>query len=401
MCVTTRAASQKTKTRTRSVSNQPNRATLPPAGSVAFLCPNGAPFIFLLVTILPIGILVDVTTSVHDSASNGLPAGTSPSQKRVLLLKPRGFCAGVVRAIDIVKIALDTFGAPIYVRREIVHNRYVVNELAEKGAIFVHEIDDVPDGQRVIYSAHGVSPAVREMSKGRNLKVIDATCPLVTKVHIEAVKFAKQGYSLVLIGHRDHDEIEGTLGEAPTVTQVVSNVAEVEVLEVPDPNRVAYLTQTTLSLAEAHDIIAALKLKYPNIAGPHSQDICYATENRQVAVRNVAHNADLVLVVGSTNSSNSNRLVEVSRNLGTIGYLIDNSHAIDPAWLKDVSTVAVTAGASAPEVLVEDVVNYLRQNGFSSVEEIEVMPENVRFGLPPEIVQAIGNAHGDGVIPVH
>ena len=216
----------------------------------------------------------------------------------------------------------------------------------------------------------------------------------MTKVHFEAVKFAKQGYSLVLIGHRDHDEIEGTLGEAPDVTHVVSNVAEVEALEIPDPDRVAYLTQTTLSLDEARDIIHALKLKYPNIVGPHSQDICYATENRQVAVRNVAHKAGLVLVVGSTNSSNSNRLVEVSRNLGTIGYLIDNSQAIDPKWLVGVENVAVTAGASAPEILVEDVVNYLRQNGFDHVEEVEVMPENVRFGLPPEIVQAIGSANG-------
>ena len=340
-----------------------------------------------------------MTTSVLESIPNASATGTASTEKRVLLLKPRGFCAGVVRAIDIVKIALETFGAPIYVRREIVHNRYVVNELAEKGAIFVHEIEEVPDGERVIYSAHGVSPAVRESSKLRNLKVIDATCPLVTKVHIEAVKFAKQGYSLVLIGHRDHDEIEGTLGEAPNVTQVVSNVAEVEALAVPDPNRVAYLTQTTLSLDEARDIISALKIKFPNIAGPHSQDICYATENRQVAVRNVAHNANLVLVVGSTNSSNSNRLVEVSRNLGTMGYLIDNSDAIDPKWLEGVTNVAVTAGASAPEVLVEDVVNYLRLNGFSSVEEVEVMPENVRFGLPPEIVQAIGGA--EGPIPVN
>jgi len=341
-----------------------------------------------------------VTTTALDSVPNRSHNEAPSDQKRVLLLKPRGFCAGVVRAIDIVKIALETFGAPIYVRREIVHNRYVVNELAEKGAIFVHEIDDVPDGQRVIYSAHGVSPAVRERSKGRGLKVIDATCPLVTKVHIEAVKFARQGYSLVLIGHRDHDEIEGTLGEAPDVTQVVSNVAEVATLQVPDPDRVAYLTQTTLSLDEARDIIHALKEKFPNIAGPHSQDICYATENRQVAVRNVAHNADLVLVVGSTNSSNSNRLVEVSRNLGTIGYLIDNSQAIDPKWLQGVSTVAVTAGASAPEVLVEDVVNYLRQNGYTSVEEVEVMPENVRFGLPPEIVQAIGGPEGTHSVPV-
>src|SRR5580698_10112140 len=239
-----------------------------------------------------------VTLLAQETVPNLGRADSIASQKRVLLLKPRGFCAGVVRAIDIVKIALDTFGAPIYVRREIVHNRYVVNELAEKGAIFVHDIGEVPEGQRVIYSAHGVSPAVREMSKARHLKVIDATCPLVTKVHFEAVKFAKEGYSLVLIGHRDHDEIEGTLGEAPNVTQVVSNVAEVEALNIPNPDRVAYLTQTTLSLDEARDIIHALKIKFPNIVGPHSQDICYATENRQVAVRNVAHNANLVLVVG-------------------------------------------------------------------------------------------------------
>lgn len=322
------------------------------------------------------------------------------SEKRVLLLKPRGFCAGVVRAIDVVKIALETFGAPIYVRKEIVHNRFVVNELAEKGAIFVDDIEEVPEGKRVIYSAHGVSPAVRERSKERGLKVIDATCPLVTKVHVEAVKFAKRGYSLVLIGHRDHDEIEGTLGEAPDVTQVVSSAAEVETLTVPDPDHVAYLTQTTLSLDEAKDIIQALKTKFPNIVGPHAQDICYATENRQVAVKNVAHHADLVLVVGSKNSSNSNRLVEVSRNLSTRAYLIDNSQAIDATWLDGVSTVAVTAGASAPEVLVADVVNYLKQKGFSSVEEVEVMPENVRFGLPPEIVQAIGGGPGGSPVLV-
>ena len=319
-------------------------------------------------------------------------AASGPGEKRVLLLKPRGFCAGVVRAIDIVRIALETFGAPIYVRKEIVHNRFVVNELAEKGAIFVDDIHQVPEGARVIYSAHGVSPAVREESRKQKLKVIDATCPLVTKVHVEAVKFAKQGYSLVLIGHRDHDEIEGTLGEAPDVTQVVSSVQEVQTLEVPDPEHVAYLTQTTLSLDESRDIIQALKIKFPKIVGPHSQDICYATENRQVAVKNVAHSADLVLVVGSNNSSNSNRLVEVSRNLGTQGHLIDNAEAIDPAWLKSVQNVAVTAGASAPEILVEGVIDYLKSNGFGTVEEVEVMPENVRFGLPPEIVQAIQSA---------
>ena len=330
-----------------------------------------------------------VTTIARDSKP---VSSVHDTDRRILLLKPRGFCAGVVRAIDVVQIALETFGAPIYVRREIVHNRFVVNDLAEKGAIFVHDIDEVPEGARVIYSAHGVSPAVREISNQRKLKVIDATCPLVTKVHVEAVKFARQGYSLVLIGHRDHDEIEGTLGEAPEETQVVSTVEEVVALEVPNPERVAYLTQTTLSLDEARDIIQALKTKFPSIVGPHSQDICYATENRQVAVKNVAHQADLVLVVGSNNSSNSNRLVEVSRNLDTIAYLIDNSDAIRPEWLENAQTVAVTAGASAPEVLVQDVICYLQRNGFGSVEEVEVMPENVRFGLPPEIVRAIAAA---------
>ena len=332
------------------------------------------------------GILTDVTATVQITL--GTPRRL-PSDKRVLLLKPRGFCAGVVRAIDIVNIALETFGAPIYVRKEIVHNSFVVNELAGKGAIFVDDIDQVPEGMRVIYSAHGVSPAVRESSKQRGLKVIDATCPLVTKVHVEAIKFAKQGYSLVLIGHRDHDEIEGTLGEAPDVTQVVSSVEEVQALEVPNPDRVAYLTQTTLSLDEARDIIQALKEKFPNIAGPHSQDICYATENRQVAVKNVAHQADLVLVVGSTNSSNSNRLVEVSQNLSTKSYLIDKAEDIQPEWLEGVTSVAVTAGASAPEVLVQGVVTFLSERGYGDVDEVEVMPENVRFGLPPEIAQAV------------
>ena len=312
--------------------------------------------------------------------------------KKVLLLKPRGFCAGVVRAIDIVQIALDTFGAPIYVRKEIVHNSYVVNDLAQKGAIFVNELDEVPAGARVIYSAHGVSPAVRQGAKERGLKVIDATCPLVTKVHIEAIKFAKQGYSLVLVGHRDHEEVQGTQGEAPDVTQVVSTVEEVEALVVPDPKKVAYLTQTTLSLDEARYMIEALRKKFPNIAGPHAQDICYATENRQTAVKNVAHGADLVLVVGSRNSSNSNRLVEVSLNIGTHSYLIDKAEDIKPDWLEGVSTVAITAGASAPEILVQEVVAYLQSKGYGSVEEVEVMPENVRFGLPPEIVSAIAAA---------
>ena len=331
-----------------------------------------------------------ITTTLDNVAVT--ESGPSTTTKRVLLLKPRGFCAGVVRAIDIVRIALETFGAPIYVRKEIVHNSYVVNDLAKKGAIFVNELDEVPEGARVIYSAHGVSPAVRQRAKDRGLKVIDATCPLVTKVHVEAIKFAKQGYSLVLVGHRDHEEVEGTQGEAPEVTQVVSTVEEVEALTVPDPDKVAYLTQTTLSLDEAKYMIDALKKKFPNITGPHAQDICYATENRQTAVKNVAHGADVVLVVGSRNSSNSNRLVEVSQNLGTNSYLIDKAEDIQPQWLEGASTVAVTAGASAPEVLVQEVVDYLQTKGYGSVDEVEVMPENVRFGLPPEIVQAIASA---------
>jgi 4-hydroxy-3-methylbut-2-en-1-yl diphosphate reductase len=316
----------------------------------------------------------------------------STSEKTLLLLKPRGFCAGVVRAIDIVRIALEAFGPPIYVRKEIVHNRFVVEELQDKGAIFVDNVDEVPEGERVIYSAHGVSPEVRENSKARNLRVIDATCPLVTKVHVEAVKFAKEGYSLVLIGHRDHDEVIGTLGEAPTVTQVVGTPEEVDSLTLPDPKRVAFLTQTTLSLDETKDIIAALKRKFPNIKGPAAQDICYATENRQVAVKHVAADAELMLVVGSDNSSNSNRLVEVSRNWGTTAYLIDSCKNIKPEWLEGVKTVAVTAGASAPECLVEEVVKFLAEKGFGAAQEVEVMPEHVRFGLPPEIVEAIAAA---------
>jgi 4-hydroxy-3-methylbut-2-en-1-yl diphosphate reductase len=312
--------------------------------------------------------------------------------KTLLLLKPRGFCAGVVRAIDIVRIALETFGPPVYVRKEIVHNRYVVEELQGKGAVFVDSVEEVPEGERVIYSAHGVSPEVREASERRQLRVIDATCPLVTKVHVEAVRFAKDNYSIILIGHRDHDEVIGTMGEAPAVTQVISSPEEVEQLTVPDPKRVAFTTQTTLSLEETKDVIAALRRKFPNIHGPAAQDICYATENRQVAVKQVASGADLLLVVGSDNSSNSNRLVEVARKQGIPAYLIENYRAIRPKWLEGIRTVALTAGASAPECLVQEAVSFLTQSGFTNLEEVEVMPENVRFGLPPEIVEAISPA---------
>jgi 4-hydroxy-3-methylbut-2-enyl diphosphate reductase len=329
------------------------------------------------------------------------PMSEANNGKTLLLLKPRGFCAGVVRAIDIVRIALETFGPPIYVRKEIVHNKYVVEELKAKGAIFVDDVEEVPNGERVIYSAHGVAPSVREASKLRQLRVIDATCPLVTKVHVEAIRFAKDGYSLILIGHLNHDEIVGTLGEAPDVTQVVSDAAQVASIQVPDPDRVAYLTQTTLSLDEARDIIDALKARFPNIRGPHAQDICYATENRQVAVKNISEEqADLVLVVGSPNSSNSNRLVEVARNLGTRSYLIDTCQDIDEKWLDGVKTLALTAGASAPEILVQEVIAFLANKGFANVREVEVMPEHVRFALPPEIVAAIGAAPAPEVAPV-
>ena len=308
------------------------------------------------------------------------------------MLKPRGFCAGVVRAIDIVRIALEAFGPPVYVRKEIVHNRYVVEELQGKGAVFVDSVEEVPEGERVIYSAHGVSPEVREASARRRLRVIDATCPLVTKVHVEAVRFAKDGYSIILIGHRDHDEVIGTMGEAPAVTQVISSPEEGEQLTVPDPERVAYTTQTTLSLEETKDVIAALRKRFPKIHGPAAQDICYATENRQVAVKQVAGGADLLLVVGSDNSSNSNRLVEVARKQGTPAYLIENYRAIRPGWLEGIRTAALTAGASAPDCLVQEAVSFLTQSGFTNLQEVEVMPENVRFGLPPEIVEAISPA---------
>ncbi len=308
------------------------------------------------------------------------------AEKVVYLLKPRGFCAGVVRAIDIVDLALDAYGAPIYVRREIVHNRHVVEDLASRGAIFVEELDEVPSGQRVVYSAHGVSPAVRRDATARGLQVIDATCPLVTKVHLEAVKFAKQNGTILLIGHRDHDEVIGTKGEAPDRTVVVSSREEAFSVEVPDPENVYYLTQTTLSLDEAGVIISALEERFPHIEGPPAQDICYATENRQQAIKRRAETSDLLLVVGSQNSSNSRRLVEVGVNGGTPGYLIDDERDIEAPWLNGVRAVTITAGASAPEVLVQRVVEHLRdQFDFNRVEEVEVIEENVKFPLPKEL----------------
>ena len=307
--------------------------------------------------------------------------------KKIILLRPRGFCAGVVRAIDVVKIALSAYGAPIYVRKEIVHNRHVVEELRAAGAIFVEELTEVPIGARAIFSAHGVAPAVRQEAKDRQLKVIDATCPLVTKVHLEAVKFARQRFTIVLIGHKDHDEVIGTLGEAPEATVLVSNVGDVDQLDIKDPERVAFITQTTLSLDETRDIVARLRERYPKIQGPAAQDICYATENRQVAVKAVAPLCDMLLVVGSQNSSNSRRLVEVCEQLGIPAYLVDDLSEVRGEWLGSVNTVAVTAGASAPENLVQELIESLQSRGFSDLEEMEVKEEDVRFNLPAELVR--------------
>ena len=279
--------------------------------------------------------------------------------KKIFLLKPRGFCAGVVRAIDVVKIALDLYGPPVYVRKEIVHNKHVVDELRDAGAVFVEELDEVPAGARAIFSAHGVAPSVRREAKERNLHVIDATCPLVTKVHLEAVRFARDGSSIVLIGHKDHDEVIGTLGEVPDRSYLVETVEDVDRLELPDPTRVRYLTQTTLSLDETREIIARLKERFPHIQGPPAQDICYATENRQMAVKGVSEHCDLLLVVGSQNSSNSKRLVEVGDNFGVRSYLVNDRGDVDPSWLEGVRNVAVTAGASAPEHLVQELVEFL------------------------------------------
>ena len=307
------------------------------------------------------------------------------TEKKIFLLKPRGFCAGVVRAIDVVEIALDLYGPPIYVRKEIVHNKHVVDGLRNAGAVFVEELAEVPEGARAIFSAHGVSPQVRDEARKRNLQIIDATCPLVTKVHLEAIKFARSQYTIVLIGHKDHDEVIGTLGEAPERTVLVSTPEEVDMLRVPDPSRICYLTQTTLSLDETRDIVQRLKEKFPLIQGPPAQDICYATENRQMGVKAVAPACQLLLVVGSMNSSNSKRLVEVCENTGVRSYLVDDENDVDPGWLRDVSAVAVTAGASAPENLVQNLVGWLRNNGFHSLEEVELVEEDVHFSLPGEL----------------
>jgi 4-hydroxy-3-methylbut-2-enyl diphosphate reductase len=314
------------------------------------------------------------------------------SLQKIILCQPRGFCAGVVRAVAIVEEALD-YTKPIYVRKEIVHNRHVVQELRDRGAIFVSELDEIPSGTPgkpsvCIFSAHGVSPAVREMARERNLFIIDATCPLVTKVHMEAIRFAKEGYSIVLIGHNGHEEVEGTMGEAPYAIQLVESIEDVAALEVPNPDKLVYLTQTTLSVDDTQSIADALKAKYPNLMQPPKEDICYATTNRQHAVKQLAPLCELILVIGASNSSNSQRLREVAEKCGTPAYLIDDELAIDPKWLEGISTVGITAGASAPEVVVNAVVEHLTTFGPSvQVEILTIAKEDVHFNLPKTIQQ--------------
>ena len=311
--------------------------------------------------------------------------GTDLNGKVLLRVRPRGFCAGVVRAVDIVELALEAYGAPVYVHHEIVHNTYVVEQLRRRGAIFVESIDEVPHGAVLVFSAHGVPPTVREEAKSRSLKVIDATCPLVTKVHFEALKFAREDRTIILIGHKDHQEIIGTSGEAPDRTIVVDSVEAVDKLTVSNPDKLAFLTQTTLSLYDTQEIVARLRQKFPKIVGPKSDDICYATQNRQEAVEQVAQDVDLILVVGSQNSSNSNRLVEVAKRRGVKAELIDSASDIDPAWLRDVKSVGLTAGASAPEVLVEQVSQRLAEHGYTDQRDLDLIREDVRFTLPPEL----------------
>jgi len=315
--------------------------------------------------------------------------------KKVLLARPRGFCAGVDRAIEVVDRALELFGAPVYVRKEIVHNKYVIRSLAAKGAVFVDELDDVPEGAVAIYSAHGVSPEVRARAVGKNLKIIDATCPLVTKVHMEALRYARAQLSIILVGHAGHDEVVGTMGEVPGHIQLVGNAAAAETVEVPDPERVAVLTQTTLGVDDANVIIDVLRRRFPKLIVPGSDDICYATQNRQTAVKLLAEEADMVLVLGSDNSSNSRRLREVAESTGAKAYLIDDASEINAAWLEGVECVAITAGASAPEYLVQQVVDYFRSRGAEEVREVAAVEEKVTFLLPAELVREVSKRAGN------
>jgi len=305
--------------------------------------------------------------------------------RRVRLAAPRGYCAGVDRAVQTVEKALEMYGAPVYVRKEIVHNKHVVAQLAERGAVFVDQETEVPEGEIVVFSAHGVAPSVHRNAEARRLRTIDATCPLVTKVHVEARKFAEQGYTIILIGHAGHEEVEGTMGEAPDSIVLVETVEDVEALDFPEGTPLAFITQTTLSVDETAGIIARLRERFPGIRSPKSDDICYATTNRQIAVKQLARECELVLVIGSKNSSNSNRLVEVAREHGAESHLIDNASQVQEEWLAGVETVGITSGASAPEELVSELVEFFRARGADDISELRTVEEDVRFMLPKEI----------------
>jgi 4-hydroxy-3-methylbut-2-enyl diphosphate reductase len=314
--------------------------------------------------------------------------GSAP--EKLLLAAPRGYCAGVDRAVQTVEHALDLYGAPVYVRKEIVHNKHVVEQLRERGAIFVDELDDsIPEGAVTVFSAHGVAPSVHEDAERRQLRTIDATCPLVTKVHREAVKFAAEGYTIVLIGHSGHEEVEGTMGEVPDSIVLVESEEDVDNLVVDDPQRLAYISQTTLSVDETGTIINRLRERFPSIVGPRTDDICYATTNRQAAVKQMADACDLVLVIGSRNSSNSNRLVEVAREHGAASHLIDHEGQVRDEWLDGARVVGISSGASAPEELVQRLIEFFRARGTKHIEEFQVIREDVRFMLPKTIRQAL------------
>jgi len=305
---------------------------------------------------------------------------------KVILAKPRGFCAGVVRAIEVVEQSLERFPGPVYVRKEIVHNPHVVNALRTKGARFVDELTEVPEGATTIFSAHGVSPAVHEAARTRRLRVVDATCPLVTKVHVEAKRFEKEGYTILLIGHQGHEEVEGTMGEVPGAIRLVQTVEEARAVTVPDPGKVAVITQTTLSVDDTREVIEVLKRRFPRMVTPAKEDICYATQNRQDAVKRLAREVDLVLVIGSRNSENSNQLVKVARSLGKPAYLIDDHHGINPNWLAGALRVGITSGASVPDQLVQEAAEFFKEQG-AEVAELGFIEENIHFALPPEIAR--------------
>ena len=325
----------------------------------------------------------------------------SNTEKTILLASPRGYCAGVDRAVNSVQMALDLYGGPVYVRKEIVHNKFVVQSLSEQGAIFVHDLDEVPEGARVVFSAHGVEPAVYSDAESRGLLTIDATCPLVTKVHKQAVRFAQEDYDIILIGHEGHEEVEGTMGEAPEHIQVVEGPHAVDQVQVRDPEHVVWISQTTLSVDETAQTVAALRRRFPKLLDPPSDDICYATQNRQGAVKAMAPEADVVIVVGSANSSNSVRLVEVALEAGAgSAYRVDKAEELDPEWVAQATTVGVTSGASVPEVLVREVLDRLKALGFGNVRTVTTVGEDVRFSLPKNL-RADLKAAGRQVDPPH